>query len=90
VHSRIGPIEEDDVPDYITRFKSSTTIQRFHSAATSPLRRCWSALSRLGLRSRREIDAERFALKALRGDFQSLPDIIEARGTAPVVEAVRR
>jgi len=45
---------------------------------------------RLGFRTRREIDTERFALKALRGDFQDLPSSPEARGTAPVLQAVQR
>jgi hypothetical protein len=31
------------------------------------------ALRRMGIRTRREIDREKFALKALRGDFQSVP-----------------
>jgi hypothetical protein len=49
-----------------------------------------SALSRIGIRHRREIEAERVALKAVRGDFQSLPDTPQARGSAPVLDAVRR
>ena len=32
-----------------------------------------AVLRRLGIRSRREIDEERYALKALRGDFAGLP-----------------
>ena len=32
-----------------------------------------AGLRRLGIRSRREIDEERYALKALRGDFAGLP-----------------
>jgi hypothetical protein len=32
-----------------------------------------SALRRMGVRTRREIDAELFALKALRGDFKNIP-----------------
>ena len=32
-----------------------------------------AALRRLGVRTRREIDEERYALKALRGDFSGLP-----------------
>jgi hypothetical protein len=32
-----------------------------------------AVLRRLGIRSRREIDEERYALKALRGDFADLP-----------------
>jgi len=43
-----------------------------------------------GLRPRSEIEAERYALKALRGDFQNLPSTPEARGTSPVLEAVKR
>lgn len=46
---------------------------------------------RLGVRTRREIDAERFALKALRGDFSGLPATSDParRGTA-ALEAVSR
>jgi hypothetical protein len=43
-----------------------------------------------GFRTRGEIDTERYALKALRGDFQDLPKTSEGRGTAPVLEAVRK
>jgi hypothetical protein len=32
-----------------------------------------AALRRMGVRTRREIDQERYALKALRGDFSGLP-----------------
>jgi hypothetical protein len=32
-----------------------------------------SVLRRRGVRTRREIEAERYALKALRGDFSGLP-----------------
>ena len=32
-----------------------------------------AALRRMGVRTRREIDEERYALKALRGDFSGLP-----------------
>lgn len=45
---------------------------------------------RLGFRTRTEIDIERYALKALRGDFQGLPQSKKGRGVAPVLEAVRR
>lgn len=37
---------------------------------TSPLA---EAVRRLGVRTRREVDLERFALKALRGDFSRIP-----------------
>ena len=47
-------------------------------------------LRRLGFRTEYEIELERYALKALRGDFQELPKSSESRGTSPVLEAVRR
>jgi hypothetical protein len=47
-------------------------------------------LRKLGVRTAEEINTERYALKALRGDFQDLPKSSESRGTAPVLEAVRR
>jgi hypothetical protein len=47
-------------------------------------------LRRLGFRTQYEIEQERYALKALRGDFQELPETSESRGTSPVLEAVRR
>lgn len=40
---------------------------------------------RLGVRTQREIERERYALKALRGDFDQLP----AEGSAPISERVR-
>ena len=43
---------------------------------------------RCGLRTRRQIESEQYALKALRGDFQDLPTSTEARGVAPVLAAV--
>jgi hypothetical protein len=43
-------------------------------------------LRRLGVRTAQEIEAERYALKALRGDFKNIPS--GERGTAPVLEAV--
>ncbi len=53
-----------------------------------------SALTRFaghcGLRTRRQIESERYALKALRGDFQNLPASPESRGVAPVLEAVAK
>ena len=45
---------------------------------------------RTGMRTRREINPERFALKALRGDFQDLPTGATERGTTPVLQAVER
>lgn len=39
-----------------------------------------AVLRRLGIRTRREIDAERTALKALRGDFDGLSDASSAQG----------
>lgn len=40
---------------------------------------------RLGVRTQREIERERYALKALRGDFDALP----AEGATPTAERVR-
>ncbi len=45
---------------------------------------------RMGVRTQTEIDEERAALKALRGDFQNLPASPESRGVAPVLEAVAK
>jgi hypothetical protein len=48
---------------------------------------------RMGIRTQREIDEERFALKALRGDFEGLPRRDELRGagegTRQVLDRVR-
>ncbi|HET6246410.1 MAG TPA: hypothetical protein VFE47_01830 [Tepidisphaeraceae bacterium] len=49
-----------------------------------------AVVRRLGFRTIVEIETERYALKAIRGDFQNLPDSSESRGTAPVLEAVRK
>ena len=46
-------------------------------------------LRRLGFRTQYEIEQERYALKALRGDFQNLPESSEGRGTPPALDAVR-
>lgn len=48
-------------------------------------------LRRLGFRTAREIDEERFALKTLRGDFRELPEIHNGHADEldQVVEAVR-
>jgi hypothetical protein len=43
---------------------------------------------RLGIRTQREIDEERFALMALRGDFRDLPDVDEVRGDPEAVRAL--
>jgi hypothetical protein len=46
---------------------------------------------RLGFRTQSEIDYERYALKALRGDFRDLPDHSRDRADAArTVEAMRR
>lgn len=45
-------------------------------------------LRRLGIRTMTEINEERYALKALRGDFQNLSD--RTHHTSDVMEAVRR
>jgi hypothetical protein len=42
-------------------------------------------LRRFGIRSRREIDSEKFALKVLRGDFEGIPSIMDE--TLRAVEA---
>ena len=47
-------------------------------------------LRRMGFRTQYEIEEERYALKALRGDFQDLPESSEGRGTPPALEAARR
>jgi hypothetical protein len=48
-------------------------------------------LRRLGFRTVREIDHERFALKALRGDFENLPNRSESsRDARRILAAVRR
>tara|TARA_R110000787_G_scaffold206039_1_gene316267 strand:+ start:1686 stop:2162 length:477 start_codon:yes stop_codon:yes gene_type:complete len=36
-----------------------------------------AVLRRMGVRTAREIDEERFALKAIRGDFDDLPKVVE-------------
>lgn len=46
------------------------------------------ALRKLGLRSRGEIDREKFALKVLRGDFQQINPVPEELKNAPVTEAL--
>ncbi len=43
---------------------------------------------RLGVRTRSEIDREKFALKALRGDFQNLPERPAEPQVTQVVQAV--
>ena len=45
---------------------------------------------RLGVRTQTEIDEERYALKALRGDFQGLPAGVERASIGQVIGAVRR
>jgi hypothetical protein len=49
---------------------------------------------RLGVRTSTEIDEERYALKSLRGDFQGLPTLTDARGdgagVSQTLAAVRR
>jgi hypothetical protein len=42
-------------------------------------------LRRFGVRTRREIDSEKFALKVLRGDFEGIPEIMDE--TLRAVEA---
>ncbi len=43
---------------------------------------------RLGMRTVREIEAERYALKAIRGDFKDIPD--HSEGVEPAVQATGR
>jgi hypothetical protein len=47
---------------------------------------------RLGFRTASEIDSERYALKAVRGDFERLPDreAMSDDGAARLLEAMRR
>jgi hypothetical protein len=48
-------------------------------------------LRRMGVRTIEEINEERFALKALRGDFEHVGDLIgNGRGIQPVMVAVRK
>lgn len=49
-------------------------------------------LRRLGFRTQTEIDEERYALKALRGDFRELvsPSVDPARAADQAMAAVRR
>lgn len=46
------------------------------------------ALRKMGVRTRGEIDREKFALKVLRGDFQEITPVPEEVKTAPVTEAL--
>ena len=51
-----------------------------------------SVFRRVGVRTRREIDAEKFALKVLRGDFDSITpgsEIDEATDVNQVLQAVK-
>jgi hypothetical protein len=45
-------------------------------------------MRRLGMRTVREIEAERYALKALRGDFKDIPG--QSEGVEPAVQATGR
>jgi hypothetical protein len=47
-------------------------------------------LRRLGFRTQSEIDAERYALKALRGDFRDLPASEERSAPIEAMKAARR
>jgi hypothetical protein len=48
-------------------------------------------LRRLGVRTRNEIDAEKYALKALRGDFDDLRDDLDMHARAnAAVQAIKR
>ena len=46
-------------------------------------------LRRLGVRTRREIDREKYALKALRGDFSNIPSPSEADAVTRAKEALQ-
>jgi hypothetical protein len=46
------------------------------------------ALRKMGVRTRGEIDREKFALKVLRGDFQEISPIPEEMKTAPIAQAL--
>jgi hypothetical protein len=46
-------------------------------------------IRRLGVRTRREIDREKYALKALRGDFNSIPSPSEADAATRAKEALQ-
>ena len=45
-------------------------------------------LRKMGVRTRSEIDREKFALKVLRGDFQDVPRSPEAFGDNPAMEVI--
>ena len=47
------------------------------------------ALRQLGIRTRSEIDREKFALKVLRGDFQQISPVPEELKNAPIAEAIQ-
>lgn len=47
-------------------------------------------LRRLGVRTMEEINEERYALKALRGDFEGLPSETSTNRLRDVIQAVRR
>jgi hypothetical protein len=48
-----------------------------------------SLFRRLGVRTAAEIDQERYALKALRGDFQNVPKTVDGQAVSRTVEAIR-
>jgi hypothetical protein len=48
-----------------------------------------SLLRRLGVRTTGEIDEERYALKALRGDFQAVPNTTTGQVVSQTIQAVR-
>jgi hypothetical protein len=47
-------------------------------------------LRRLGFRTQAEIEKERYALKALRGDFRDLPSVEDRSAATEAIKAVRR
>jgi hypothetical protein len=48
-----------------------------------------SLFRRLGVRTAAEIEQERYALKALRGDFQNIPKTVDGQVFSRTLEAVR-
>ena len=48
-----------------------------------------SLFRRLGIRTATEIDQERYALKALRGDFQNVPQTVDGQVVSRTLDALR-
>ena len=75
-------------PKVVVAIADSSVLFRPARRARGGARR--PVLRRLGFRTEHEIEQERYALKAMRGDFQKLPESSETRGASPILEAVRR